>query len=241
MDGGIRRAPYHQPPGYMAINQPLSSLSIDDLIGLGYQAIDNALADPGILAALDPAYTTATLTAARADVVALEDASEDQRDLRGDMKGATAATDDAWATFHDDVYMPHVGMARLVFRDEPGVLASLGLQGDRADAFQAWVGQVNQFYGTLAEKPALATRLAAKGITEPDLLAATAAFEALRTQERGQEDDKGEAQQARRDRDTLRRPFERWLGEYRDSARILLADHPDWLERLGFLARSEDS
>jgi len=223
----------------MANSKPLSHLSIDELIGLGYQAIDNALADPAILAALDPAYTAATLGDARLQVEALETATQNQRDRYGDQEGATHSTDAAWLAFHRDVYMPHVGMARIVFRDEPGVLASLGLRGEREDAFQKWVGQVNQFYATLAAKPALAARLAPKGLSEPDLLAAKAAFEALRTQERGQEDDKGEAQQSTRDRDALRRPVQVWLGEFRDTARLLLVDHPDWLERLGFLARSD--
>ncbi len=234
-----RRARSLQTPIVMSYSDSLARLPVADLIRLGHQAIENALADPAIVAGLGPAYPEAALNAALGRLAAFEEAARVQTDRYGIQIGATHAVDTAWQAFHRDVYMPQAGMARIVLRDEPGTLARLGLDGEREDAFGAWLRQVDQFYGTLAAEPAIAARLAPKGISPAELTAARALFEALRDQERGQEDDKGEAQQSTRDRETLRDPFERWLGEYRDSARILLSAHPDWLERLGFLARSE--
>jgi len=38
----------------------------------------------------------------------------------------------------------------------------------------------------------------------------------------------------------LAREFSDWLAEFRDVARVALADDPEWLERLGFLHRTEE-
>ena len=230
----------HPTPAPMPSANALSRLALPDLIGAGRLAIENALAAPEIMAALAPAYTQADLEAARADLDALEAAAQAQTSRYGLQYGATDTVEAARRAFHDGTYMVHVATARLAFKSEPGTLARLGLKGERAEGFHAWAGQVRQFYTTLLGDAALAARMAAKGVTTADLTAARDAFEALAETERGQEDHKGLAQQSTRDRDALAEAFRDWLADFRDLARVRLRDNPDWLERLGFLARSED-
>jgi hypothetical protein len=50
----------------------------------------------------------------------------------------------------------------------------------------------------------------------------------------------GLAQDATDARRPLTRALADWLAEFRDVARAALAAHPEWLERLGILHRSED-
>jgi hypothetical protein len=53
-----------------------------------------------------------------------------------------------------------------------------------------------------------------------------------------QEDKKGLAQQATRDRNEMRAEITAWLRDYYVAARDAFRDKPDWLERIGLLARS---
>jgi hypothetical protein len=226
----------------MPFLESLSNLGIDALIAAGRQVEYALRTQPEIADALAPyGYDADEIAAGSAMLDALAAAAQAQRDRYGLQIGATADVKAARAAFHTDPYMVHAGLARIEFRAEPGTLARLALTGRRAQSFHGWAAQAGQFYALLLSDAALRTRVGARGITPTALANALAALDALAVLEREQENKKGLAQQSTRERHTLAGIYTAWLGDLWDTARIALRDHPDWLERLGFLAPSDDA
>ena len=98
--------------------------------------------------------------------------------------------------------------------------------------------QARLLYTTALSDDGLQARLATRGITAPALQTAQDEIQALVALNQEQENLKGLAQQATRDRDAARKTVQAWLSEFRQVAKVALAAHPDWLERLGILARA---
>ena len=217
----------------------VQDLSQADLLAAGRLATSNALADPDLVAALAPyGYDEAALQAVQATLDAYEAQMLAQQDRYGRQMEATERFSAAWKAFRDLHYTPHVTLARLVFKKEAGTQHRLGLKGRRATAFGAWVQQARLLYTTALSDTGLQTRLAARGITAAALQAARNEIQALVTLNQEQENLKGLAQQATRDRDAVRKTVQAWLGEFRQVAKVALTAQPDWLERLGILARA---
>lgn len=214
--------------------------SIPNLVQAGAVVLDNMEAEADLQAAMLPFYTAADIAEARQLHTDLAAAASTQVDQYGLQKGATAILDDARDAFHADVYMPHVHLLRARYRKEPTVLARLGLDRPRVRGFAGWVRQAHYLYDNLLADAALAADVEAKGLPTADATAARDALVALAQTDSSQENRKGLAQQSTRDRDALARAFADWLAEFRDLARVALAEQPEWLERLGILHRSED-
>lgn len=229
-----RRSPH--TPRAMSIHD----LPHDALAAKARQAVTNTTADAEMMAAvLGHGYTPEAFDAALADLVAYETLIQEQTDLKGQAERATEDLDASRATFHRDVYMDHAERARRVFRGEGGTLKRLGLNGARARAFDRWAGQVRQLYATALADDALQARLAERGLTAEVLQGALARLDEIVTEDQAQEDLKGRAQQARRDRDGAREPVLAWLSGCYEAAERAFKDHPDWLERIGKVAPSE--
>lgn len=220
----------------------IHDLSHEALAAKARQAITNTTADPDMTAAVaERGYTQPGFDAALADVAAYERLIGKQVDLGGQAEHATEQLEEAREPFHTEVYMDHVERARRVFKDEPGTLRRLGLRGDRERAFSAWAGQVRQLYETALGDDELKARLAPTGLTEAVLQDGLDQLAAIVTLDGTQEDLKGLAQQATRDRDKARTPVLNWLAGYYEAAERAFKDHPDWLERIGKVAPSGGS
>ena len=81
----------------------------------------------------------------------------------GSRKSTTETLYDAWDALHEKTYMPHVTIARLVFRDE-NTRERLGISGDRSDGLDDWLQEARNFYNILLEDEALAAEMATRGI-----------------------------------------------------------------------------
>jgi hypothetical protein len=217
------------------------NLSPTDLARDARLAIENTLGAPEILAALAPyGYDEAALTAALTDVEALETLADDQLDAYADQLGATATLEAAREVFHRDTYMPAVKLARLVFDGEPGTLARLGLDGERKKAFNDWLAQARRLYAGLQRDAALQARMTPRGLPPAAVAAALDALAELAKGDEDQEDAKGLAQQSTRTRKATHLRVAEWIGTYHPTCEIALSAHPEWLERLGFLHRTDD-
>ena len=218
----------------------IHDLPHDALAAKVRQAITNTTPDADMMAAvLEYGYPPEAFDAALADLVVYETGITDQVDLSGQAEQATKELDAEWAAFSKDVYADHVERARRVFRGETGTLKRLGLNGARARAFDRWAGQARQLYATALGDADLQARLATRGLDAATLQAGLDAVDALAKRNRDQEDLKGRAQQARRDRDKARATPLDWLSGYYEAAERAFKDHPDWLERIGKVAPSE--
>lgn len=166
------------------------------------------------------------------------DAVEKQRSEYGDQYGATQDFHAAWDAA-DTVYMRYVRLARVVFKDDVARRVALGLDGRRKHSFSGWQSQARQFYDSALADAEIQNALATVGITQQALQDGLALMEAADQERHRQQKEIGEAQEATQARDALLDDiFEEWA-DLVEIARVVFADDPQKLERMGILARSE--
>ena len=215
-------------------------LSVADLLHDAGKVTTNAR-DADLLERLDPAgFGEDELTILDALIAEVKDRQEDRETNYGDQLNATQGVDVDWQEFYDKTYMRHVGIARAVFRKEHGTLARLGLNGLRRRDKAGRYDQAIKLYQNALSDPALVVRLAVRGLDAATLQAGLAALTAIEKADHEQDTHIGLAQQSTDDRRKAERDLADWLTEFRDIAREVFYDKPDWLERLGIFHRSED-
>ena len=213
-------------------------LSNDELLTLGTRILDNSQAPPIQEAMASVGYDEAAFQRGRALRDAFAAAVQARQSEFGEQITSTETLQDAWDAFHSRTYMPHVTIARLVFDGQVGTIRRLGVDGDRPDAFDAYLQEARRFYDTIAGDATLQGALAERGVDTATVTEAQADLDQLEALDQTQEREKAEAQQATRVRDDARRAFADWLADFQKFARVALADQPDLLEQLGLTVRS---
>jgi hypothetical protein len=82
------------------------------------------------------------------------------------------------------------------------------------------------------------SKLSGYGVTPEKLQAGQQMADEAEAANAAREKEKGEAQQATKDRDEAVEIMDDWMSDFRKIARIALADKPQLLEKLGILERS---
>ena len=217
---------------------PYYRMSVADLLHDAGKVTTSAR-DADLLARLDPAgYGEDELTVLDALIAGVRDEQEERETHYGDQFNATQNVDKDWQEF-DRTYMRHVGIARAVFRKEHETLARLGLNGLRRRDKAGCYDQAIKLYQNTLSDPALVVRLAVRGLDTAALEAGLAALEAIAEADHEQPPHLGLARQPTDDRSKAERDLADWLTRFRDVAREVFYDKPDWLERLGIFLRSE--
>lgn len=129
-------------------------------------------------------------------------------------------------------------VALILSTDDPNIEIQLGLKDKRQRSFAGKAHQMDLFYQSILDDPALSERFALYNITRVDI---TARQELLKQVIRLKEKFdalKSEAQQATEDRNQSIEKLENWLKEYRNIARFALKEKPQYLEKLGVFVRS---
>jgi len=215
-------------------------LSVADLLHDAGKVTTNAR-DADLLERLDPAgYGEDELTTLDALIAEVNDKKEDRETNYGDQLNATETIEEDWEAFYDETYMRHVGIARAVFRGESGTLTRLGLNGPRRRDKAGRYDQAIKLYQNALSDPSLVVRLAVRGLDTATLQAALDAVKVIEDADHQQDTHIGLAQQSTDARRKAERDLADWLTEFRDVAREVFYDEPDWLERLGIFHRSED-
>jgi hypothetical protein len=217
----------------------LRKMAIDEFLVRADVAIHNALNDPEILAALTPFGYDETALQAGADLLAeAETLHRAQQAEYAEQYTATAALERAWDAARD-LYMQHLALARVAFRDDRETYRFLGLDGRRKRSFAGWVEQAETFYTHLLETPDVLAAFRDRFPLEPSVFAdGLAQVEALMEYNRVQEQKKSAAQQATKDRDAAFNALDAWLRDYRAVAKIALRDQLQMLEALQFKAKT---
>ncbi len=209
-----------------------------DLLEQGRVALGNALDTPEILDALTVYnYDAVKLQEGQVLFQALEEHHAAQLRLYAQQKEATAAFKTAWSAARK-TYMRHVKIARALLAEEPERLARLGAEGERAQAFEAWLGQARQFYREGLADAGLQAALAEGGLAQEVLASGQTGVEAVAQASNAQESAKGLAQQSTKDRDAAVEVFQKWMRNFWKIAEVALSEQPQWLERLGRMVRS---
>ena len=211
---------------------------IETLLEQGRVALGNAMDTPEILSLLASFnYGEPKLKEGQAAFKTLEEQHAAQLRLHAQQKEATAA----FKAARDDarkMYSRHVKITRALLSEEPERLARLGLEGQRAKAFGAWLVQARQFYREGLADAGLQASLAEGGLTQAVLESGQAGVEAASQANAAQESAKGLAQQSTKDRDAAAADFQKWMRNFWKIAEVALSDQPQWLERLGRMVRS---
>ncbi len=208
--------------------------TIDEQLNAAQVAIDNALGQPDISAALaEYMYDAARLNEGKTLLTTLQEAHATQQAEYGDQFTATDALNTAWDEANA-VYGKQAKLARIALKKNRGAWQSLALDGKRKRTLSGWLDQATLFYKNALPNETIKTALAGLGVTQEKLEAGQTLVQAVVTANAAQEEEKGEAQQATVARDEALEALAEWLDDFRQVAVIALEDQPQLLESLGF-------
>jgi hypothetical protein len=214
------------------------SYSIDGLLHDAQVAIDNALTNDRILAALsDFGYTPERLQQGKTLYTTALTAQTAQQLEAGEQRSATAELE-ANRAIANTTYIRLVKIARVAFKRDAGIATQLGLGGERKRSLAGWLAQANQFYTNALTTPAALKSFSEFGITADKLRTGLQELRAVEASNLTQEKEKGDAQAATEHRDQALDALQDWLSDYLAIAKVALEDTPQLLEGLGVLQRS---
>lgn len=215
-----------------------SRVDIEALLEHGRIALDNARTIPEIYDLLTPlGYGDARL----AEGIALRDnlhaKYQDQLRLYAKQQEATVQLNrvkqDAKV-----LYDRHSGIAKVLLKQNPELMARLGLKGRRQTRQNLWIEQVNQFYRESLADARIMALLAPGGLNEATLDKGRLAVRHVEESDNARRSARGLAQQSTQVRNEAYLAFKTWMMHFRKIADVALNGSPQWLERLGWRIRS---
>lgn len=207
--------------------------SINSLLNSAQVAIDNALNNSEIQTYLSEYnYTPERIQAGKTLYETALAAQQKQQAEYGEQLSATETVNQAWSKAQKS-YMRLIKLARVIFKNNPGIATQLGLNGQRKRSLSGWLLQAQQFYTNALNSAEVLNGFAEYGITEDKLKAAQTETLAVEAANAAQEQEKGEAQDATQQRDQAIDLLDDWLSDFIAIARIALEDRPQLLEVLG--------
>ena len=159
-------------------------------------------------------------------------------------KTETADQTTAYAVFsqHLDnlvtLYTTDRKKAKIVFKNQPDVLKNLQLNGLVPVRNAARIDTIRHFYETLNNNTELTTALNRLKIDQPHITQALTQVTATQDTYASYVQEKGESQQATKDKNKAFDDVAKWVNEFYAVAKIALEDQPQLLETVAKLVRS---
>jgi hypothetical protein len=138
----------------------------------------------------------------------------------------------------DEIYSLHRKKAKVVFRNEPEVLKRLNLDGSMPQAYVKWFETVKKFYKEVLADKQIQNKLARLKITLEELTNTDNKITELDAARAEYLKERGESQDATKQKDAVFAQIDDWMSEFYAVARIALEDNPQLLEALGLFVRS---
>ncbi|WP_172917669.1 hypothetical protein [Capnocytophaga canis] len=135
-------------------------------------------------------------------------------------------------------YSTHRKKARIVFEDNEEALRQLKLKGSAARAIASAMEEMRAFYQLLDTTPNLLTPLKQLKINEQDVKNQLQELPEVEKAYATYLQEKGESQQATRDKNKAFETLDKWVSKFHKVAKIALEDRPQLLEALGKFVRS---
>lgn len=135
-------------------------------------------------------------------------------------------------------YIMHRKKARIVFEDNEEALRQLKLKGSAARAIAAAMEEMRAFYQLLDTTPNLLTPLKQLKITEQEVKNQLQEFPEVEKAYATYLQEKGESQQATKDKNKAFEALDKWVSKFYRVAKIALEDRPQLLEILGKSVKS---
>ena len=156
---------------------------------------------------------------------------------RGDQTQASSDLNKA-IDIANDPYIDQLKIARIVFRNEPGMWTKLELSGKRKCTQSGWINQAKIFYTNLLADEAALSKMAVYGSSVEKLESEAALVADAEAKQAIQRREMGEAQEATLKRDQAIEALDDWYSDFRKIARIALKTQPQYLEMLGIVEPS---
>lgn len=128
--------------------------------------------------------------------------------------------------------------AKIIFKDQDAILSVLGVKGTASIRISGILDSVDTFYKQLQTKEEVRTPLRRLKITDEHIIEQLNLLEETKTAYQTYEKEKGESQQATKDKDKALADLEKWVREFYAIAKIALEDKPQLLEVVGKFMRS---
>jgi hypothetical protein len=197
-------------------------------------AVDNTLADEGMMAAVEArGYDRAELEAIRTHVDEFVNRKTGRVAALSDQISTTARLNKKRKAFRSGFYVPQIDIARKLFRRDPAAQVAMGLKGERAEAFPKLVTQAQVFYDNALRNPAYVERLSRRGITQDELEEGLAWITRIINKKSLQKAKMGAAMDATVTRDEMRQLLADWFSEFRLVAKYAFRENPTWMVRIG--------
>lgn len=178
-------------------------------------------------------YDEARLLAGRALYEEAEEGVSGQLRAYGKQYGASQALRVARGRA-DETYRCTLKIARVAFRDNTMAGGALLLRGPRRQTLAGWLEQAATFYSNLLVTPDLLTAMEGFGFSRAKLEAEAARVAAVREAHAAYQRERGEAQNATKQRNAKLKALEGWIADFKVIARAALTENPQMLEALGF-------
>ncbi len=134
--------------------------------------------------------------------------------------------------------LPTAKKAKIIYKEEPKILIALHIKGVAPLRTNKLLEDIEAFYKELKAKPDLLTPLNKLKITAEHIETQLTALADVKQAEATYVLERGESQQATKDKDTAFAAFEKWVREFYAIAKIALEDKPQLLESIGKFVRS---
>lgn len=211
---------------------------VTDFLMSAKTMIENALSDDTVKTALAAyGYDEAKLQAGKALYDEAFELDLTQKRESGEKVAATTEFNNIWAEA-DQQYMKTLKVARIVLKNLYKADQAAMLYGVRKQSFNGWQEQAVSFYANILNDPELLEAMAGYGYPEDRLKQEYEMVQQVIEQNLRQKKEKGESEQATRFRDQKLDQLADFVSDLRGIAKVALADTPDYLEKLGILARS---
>lgn len=137
-----------------------------------------------------------------------------------------------------NIYATDRKKARIVFKDDMATLTNLRLKGRTAVSISTIIDDTRVFYSTLQQNGALLTPLNRLKINTEHISAQLLKLTEVEKAYADYTREKGESQQATKDKNNAITSLEKWMREFYAVAKIALEDKPQLLESVAKFVRS---
>ena len=135
-------------------------------------------------------------------------------------------------------YSVHRKKARIIFEENEEALRQLKLKGNASRAIASAMEEMRAFYQLLDTTPSLLTPLKQLKISEQDVKSQLQEFPEVEKAYASYLQEKGESQQATKDKNKAFEALDKWMSKFYKVAKIALEDRPQLLEALGKFVRN---
>lgn len=177
-------------------------------------------------------YDAAKITEGR---TLLEKAKAEQQSNQQETKEEIQAYDKFEKTFGElaEAYKSHRKKVKIIFKDDDATLRILAVKGSMATRILTLLEEIEILYTELDKDQNYKTAVQKLKITQENISAQLAKLAETKQLYAQYQTEKGESQQATKDKNKAFADLEKWVREFYTIAKIALEDKPQLLESLG--------